>query len=188
MTLTRISELPPINHKGHRKLRHLLKSQISFVDNHFSTSMRSKQTAKKKSLIFLSVPRRKLTSTLQRQNKHPKPNKPTPPRPFLPQPQLFTHQPQIPAFNRHPPLILLETHHRLPSTPPTPPQKTMPPTTLLNSRHETCTSSPLTHGAIAGVVVASIVIAFLSFVGVVTVFEWVRKRAVGRRERGGGGS
>jgi len=63
----------------------------------------------------------------------------------------------------------------------------MPPTTLLNSRHETCTSSPLTHGAIAGVVVASIVIAFLSFVGVVTVFEWVRKRAVGRRREGGGG-
>jgi len=123
MTLTRISELPPINHKGHRKLRHLLKSQISFVDNHFSTLMRSKQTAKKKSLIFLSVSAAQTHLHPPRQNKHPKPNKPTPPRPFLPQPQLFTQQPKIPASNRHPPLILLETHHHLPSTPPTSPQK-----------------------------------------------------------------
>ncbi len=70
MTLTRISELPPINHKGHRKLRHLLKSQISFVDNHFSTSMQSKQTAKKKSLIFLSVSAAQTHLHPPRQNKH----------------------------------------------------------------------------------------------------------------------
>ncbi len=158
------------------------------MDNHFSTSMRSKQTAKKNPLF--SYPFRGANSPPPSNGKTNTQNQTSLRHHdlFYLSPSSLPTNPKFPHSNRHPPLILLETHHHLPSTPPTSPQKTMPPTTLLNSRHETCTSSPLTHGAIAGVVVASIVIAFLSFVGVVTVFEWVRKRAVGRMEGGGGGS